>query len=219
MLRQSLFSIALLLLSNCAVASEVMPGEKGKFIVELGPIELGELNIDSTCNDTTCFYRARAKGSFMFIGADVNEKGSYMREGERVVPISTDYQEKIGSKEKAYSYDFVGKEIQNKRKDELIELPENAYTFMPLLNQVLLDLLNGGPKPEYEYLSKHKHRTALITNYTKKTTDDGVMHRFIGRQKDKDKKNKKVVFYFLQKGDFIGLQKVSYGGFYLTRVD
>ncbi|WP_375752829.1 hypothetical protein [Vibrio sp. HN007] len=213
MLKQSLFIAGILLFSTTTFASEAMRGEKGKFIVGLGPIELGNVSIDSTCNDTTCFYRARAKGSFMFIGADVKENGSFKRQGHKVVPVSTDYEEKIGSKKKAYSYDFVEMEIKDKRSNEQKELPENTYTFMPLLNQVILDLMNGGPQDEYEYLSKHKHRKAVISGYTRKETENGLMHSFIGTQKDSE-----IEFYFLQKGENINLHKISYGSFHLSRI-
>lgn len=35
-------------------------------------------------------------------------------------------------------------------------MPDNVYPFMPLINQVILDLRSGGPREYYEFLSKQK---------------------------------------------------------------
>ena len=191
-----------------------MTGASGKFIVEFGPIELGELVMQSDCSIDTCTYEATAKGSFLFIGADIIERGSYTWQEEKVMPISTWYDEKIGSKKRAFTYDFQSMEIKDRRKQELMAMPADAFPYMPLLNQVILDLRNGGPKEYYVYLSKHKVRQANIRAYKKITTDHGTMHHFIGKQENKDKE---VEFFFLQNGDNIGLEKVSYGSFQMSR--
>lgn len=204
-----LFSTILTLNSAHTLA---MASANGEFVVGLGPVEIGGVSMSTSCIQDTCSYEARVKGSFMFIGADINEKGSYKQLDFQVAPISSQYKEKIGSKRKAFSYDFQSMEIEDQKSHRTLSLPDNVYPFMPLLNQVILDLKNGGPREYYEFLSKHKVKKAIISAYTKTDTEHGVLHRFIGKQKESE-----LEFFFIQNGEGINLQKIAYGSFHMSR--
>ena len=189
-----------------------MTGADGHFTVGLGPIKLGDVVMESSCNENTCSYETRVKGSFMFISAKINENGTYKQTNQAIIPITTTYTEKIGSKRKNYSYDFLNKIIQNKKNNKQTELPANVYPFIPLINQVILDLKLGGPQPYYEYLSKQKIKRATISSYTKKTTENGVIHHFFGKEKDDT-----LEFFFLDDGNQIELEKIAFGSFHMSR--
>ncbi len=193
--------------------TQAVKGSSDNFIVGLGPVELGKVVMNTSCSSETCNYDVRIKGAFMFIKARINEKGSYKQTSQQILPVSTQYDEKIGSKKRAFTYDFESMEIKDRRKKKQIAMPENVYPFIPLLSQVMLDLKNGGPKQYYEFLSKHKVKRATITAYTKTVTKEGeTLHRFTGTEKDEE-----LEFYFLQNGTEIRLQKIAHGSFHLSR--
>lgn len=191
-----------------------MAGARGEFIVGLGPIKLGNVVMESNCNQDICKYETRVKGSFMFIGADIKENGTYRQIDRQVIPVVTQYAEKIGSKRKNFVYDFLTGKIENKKNQEAIDMPSNVYPFMPLINQVIIDLRSGGPKAYYEYLTKHKTKRAIITSYSKKPAMGGVLHYFVGKEKDKDKE---LEFYFLEEQGNIELEKIAFGSFHMSR--
>jgi len=189
-----------------------MAALSGEFTIALGPLKLGNVIMTSDCNNDLCTYEARVKGSFMFIGADINETGTYKKVDKQVVPVATEYAEKIGSKKKAFSYDFLTQKINDKRKNRQLDLPNNVYPFIPLINQVILDLQTGGPRDYYEYLSKHKIKRALITAYTQKNTKMGTLHHFWGKGKDNE-----LEFFFIEDADDIKLQKIAFGSFHMSK--
>lgn len=212
MLNKRLTSFAIFIASLYPISSYAMAGASGEFTVGLGPVSLGDVVMTSHCDQDICNYETRVKGSFMFIGADIKEKGTYKQIDEQVVPVSTHYAEKIGSKRKSFNYNFLTMKIENRKTRKQIELPDNVYPFMPLINQVILDLQSGGPREYYEYLSKHKIKRANITAYTKKRTDKGTVHHFVGKEKDDE-----LEFFFLENEGQIGLEKISFGSFHMSR--
>ncbi len=212
MLLRKLVVLCVTLVAIPPCFSQVMKKENDHFIVRLGPVQLGSVVIKTSCNDKICSYDALIKGSFMFIKANIKEKGTYRQTNYQVLPVSTHYDEKIGSKKRKFTYDFESMKINDRRKKKIITMPEGVYPFMPLLNQVRFDLKNKGPKKHYKFLSKHKVKQATITNYTKTVTSEGILHHFTGTE-DEDE----LEFYFLQNGTEIKLQKITYGGFHLSR--
>jgi len=194
------------------VSSHAMAGANGKFTVGLGPVSLGHVVMTSHCIQESCRYETRVKGSFMFIGADIKEKGEYKQVNEQIIPISTQYAEKIGSKRKSFNYNFLTMEIKNRKTKKTTTLPDNVYPFMPLINQVILDLHSGGPREYYEYVSKHKIKRANISDYTQKRTEKGTLHHFIGKEKDDE-----LEFFFMENEGKIGLEKISFGSFHMSR--
>jgi hypothetical protein len=150
----------------------------------------------------------------MFIGADIKENGTYKQVDAQVIPVSTQYAEKIGSKRKAYNYDFLERKIENKKDNSKTDLPEDVYPLLPLISQVILDLHMGGPREQYDFLSKHKIKSAVIVGYGKKLTEQGTVHHFIGKD---TKKDKELEFFFLESAGVIDLQKVAYGSFHMSR--
>jgi hypothetical protein len=194
------------------IFSQAMAGANGEFTVGLGPVPLGDVVMTSHCNEDVCNYETRVKGSFMFIGAKINEKGTYKKIDRQVVPVTTQYAEKIGSKKRAFSYDFLTRKIKNKKNNKQTDMPDNVYPFMPLINQVILDLRSGGPREYYEFLSKQKIKRATITAYTKKQTKKGTLHHFVGKGKDDE-----LEFFFLEEGGNIGLEKIAFGSFHMSR--
>lgn len=204
----------LLALISCALpaSAHAMQGISGKFDVGLGPIPLGKVVMTYSCEENTCRYESQVKGSFMWVDADINEQGAYRQLDNLVAPISTSYVEKIGSKHKEYTYDFSSMEIENGRTKKRVKLTENAYPYIPLLNQVALDIRYGGPKGHYEYLSKHKVRRAIVTAYNKTPTENGTLHQVTTKRKDT-----LLEFFFVQEGDKISLEKLKYKGFKLLR--
>ena len=212
MLTNKLKQNLVLALCTFPLCASAMQGISGEFGVDLGPISLGKVVMTYNCEKDTCYYSSQAKGSLMMIDADINEQGSYRQENTKVAPISTNYVEKIGSKHKAFTYDFSSMMIEDKKTNKQIELKKNAYPFIPLLNQVALDLKYGEPKKHYEYLSKHKIRRAVVTGYNKTPTKNGTLHQLIAKRKDT-----KIEFFFVQKGDNITLEQLKYKGFKMLR--
>ncbi len=211
MLLKKLLFVAPFALSCCF--AQAAQNISDNFIVGLGPVELGKVVMQTNCDNEICHYEARVKGAFMFIKARINEKGSYKQTSHQILPISTHYDEKIGSKKRAFSYDFEAMEIKDRRKNKQIAMSKNVYPFIPLLSQVMLDLKNEGPKQYYEFLSKHKMKRATITDYTKTVTKEGnTLHHFTGTEEDDE-----LEFYFLQSGTEIKLQKIAHGNFHLSR--
>ncbi|MFC1233390.1 hypothetical protein [Vibrio sp. F74] len=194
------------------ICSQAMAGANGEFTVGLGPVPLGDVVMTSHCNEDVCSYETRVKGSFMFIGAKINEKGTYKKIDRQVVPVTTQYAEKIGSKKRAFTYDFLTRKIKNKKNNTQTDMPDNVYPFMPLINQVILDLRSGGPREYYEFLSKQKIKRATITAYTKKLTKNGTLHHFVGKGKDDE-----LEFFFLEHDGNIGLEKIAFGSFHMSR--
>ena len=188
-----------------------MQGINGEFVVGFGPVSLGEVSMTSSCEGDTCHYKTRAKGSFLFISADINEHGTYKQNGKRIVPIFTSYEEEIGSKHKAYTYDFLAMEITNTRKKKQKKLPQIAYPSIPLLNQVALDLSNGGMKDQYEYLLKQKIKPVTAASHKKTEIEKGILHKV-----DVEASDSILEVFFVQNGDGIQLEKVRYGSFWLS---
>lgn len=195
-----------------SIDSQAMTTLSGEFTIGLGPIELGDVVMISDCNGDICTYETRVKGSFMFIGADIDEKGIYKKVESKVVPVTTQYSEKIGSKKKAFTYNFLTRKISDKKNNRQLDIPDNVYPFIPLLNQVMLDLLSGGPREYYEYLSQQKIKRASITAYTRKPTKNGTLHHFIGRGKDNE-----LEFFFLEDAGDIKLEKIAFGRFQMSK--
>jgi len=204
----SIISITSLLSIN-AQANTTLNEE---FTVSLGPLKLGDVVMASDCDINFCSYETRIKGSFMFISAKINETGTYKKKDEQVTPINTLYTEKIGSKKKTFIYDFTTKKITDKRKNRELALPEHAYPFIPLLNQVALDLASGGPREHYEYLSQHKIKRASISAYTQKMTENGTVHHFVGKGKENE-----LEFFFLENEHGIQLDKIAFGSFHMSK--
>ncbi|WP_413282687.1 hypothetical protein [Vibrio sp. MA40-2] len=204
--------VTLLSSLSFSLRSYAMTGANGHFTVELGPIKLGDVVMESNCSESVCSYETRIKGSFMFISAKINENGTYKLTDKAIIPIATHYAEKIGSKRKTFSYDFLNKTIQNKKNNKQTDLPDNVYPFIPLINQVILDLKLGGPQQYYEYLSKQKIKRATISSYSKKTTENGIIHHFVGKEKDDT-----LEFFFLDDGNQIELEKIAFGSFHMSR--
>lgn len=200
--------LTLLLVSPIAVAIE---GINGKYVVGYGPVTLGKMSITTHCGAQTCRYKSRAKGSFLFIDADVKEQGSYRQKDELITPIAASYEEKIGSKHRSYSYDFLTMDMNNRLKNKQTKMTELAYPFITLLNQVALDLKSKGPAKEYSYVIKQKIKQVVLGNYEKKTFEGGLRHYITIAKKDSE-----LEFVFLQVGDKIKLEKLYYGSFWMT---
>lgn len=208
--KTAIFLISIVaLLSFTAKATAV---SNDQFTIGLGPITLGNVVMKSNCNVERCTYEARVKGSFMFIGAKINEKGTYNKVARQITPVLTEYAEKIGSKKKAFTYDFLNRKMTDKRKHKQHELPDDVYPFMPLINQVILDLELDGPRDYYDYLSKHKVKRAIISDYTQKPTKNGTLHHFVGTRKDDE-----LEFFFLENARGIKLEKIAYGSFHMSK--
>lgn len=203
-----LISLASILSFN-AQATTALSGE---FTVGLGPVTLGDVVMTSDCNADICHYETRIKGSFMFISAKINEKGTFKTVDNNITPVNTEYSEKIGSKKKAFNYDFLTRKINDKKKNRQFDIPDNAFPYIPLLNQVVLDLHAGAPREAYDFVSQHKIKQAVISDYTKKQTEDGILHHFIGTRKDSE-----LEFFFVENTQGIELQKIAYGSFHMSK--
>ncbi|WED20759.1 hypothetical protein L3Q72_08890 [Vibrio sp. JC009] len=187
----------------------------GEFVVGFGPLTLGHATMLAKCEKQNCNYETNAKGSFMWIKADLKERGSYIRNGDLLVPVQTSYKQKVGSKKKAYDWDFSQKQFvngKNNKKEEFEKDAEGAYPYVPLLYQITLDLKNGGPKEQYDYLSKQRAKQVHIRGYKKTQIEEGTLHFFVAKGKEDE-----MECFFLQKGDNIWLEKLKYGSFKLLR--
>lgn len=187
-------------------------GIHGEYSVRFGFLPLGDVVMSSTCSDNICHYDTKVKGSFMMIGADINERGKYRLNEKQILPMSSTYVEKIGSKYREYTYDFQTMEIDNGDTREKVDLPEGIYPFIPLINQVALDLGNGGPRKSYQYLSKKKVRQADVIGYDQKAEKGGTLHQVTAKRKDKI-----LEFVFLQSSTDVRLERLKYGSFKMVR--
>jgi hypothetical protein len=206
-------AIALWSLSATAYAITTQ-GIHGEFNVGLGPLSLGKVTMVYNCEADVCHYETRVKGSFMWVDAYIHEQGSYIQDYNHLSPVSTHYEEKIGSKHKEYQYDFLSMEIQDAKDKKRIKLADIAYPYTLLLNQVALDLRNGTPKKYYDYLSNQKVKRATVTAYHKTPTARGILHQLITERKDDN-----LEFYFLQVGNSIRFERLEYKSFNMKRAN
>ncbi|MGG5575250.1 hypothetical protein [Vibrio diazotrophicus] len=206
-----LLLLSLVTLTSRAQATE---GVNGEFSVDIGPVNLGQVVMSSTCKDSTCFYKSRAYGAFLFIKANVIELGSYQELDGQIVPISSNYSERIGSDREAYTYNFSSLEITDQdSKAKVSELDKNAYPFIPLLNQVTLDLAHGVLKKSYQYVLKEKVKDVEVDSYSTTQTDKGMLHRITVKNK-----NREMEFLFVNNGQKLQFEEFNYRGFKMSRI-
>ncbi len=206
-----ILTLLLCMFSTCSSAIEIQ-GVSGEFTVGLGPISLGKVIMTYQCEKETCHYRTKVNGSFMWIDADIDEQGSYVQFDHQLSPLTTHYEEKIGSKHKEYKYDFLSMEIENEKNKKRTKLKEIAYPYTLLLNQLALDLKNGGPKEYYDYLSNQKVKRATVTSYNKTPVKEGTLHRLVAKRKDLT-----LAFSFIQQGEQLQFEKLEYNAFDMSR--
>ncbi|PNH82019.1 hypothetical protein [Vibrio diazotrophicus] len=206
-----LLLLSLVTLTSRAQATE---GVNGEFSVDIGPVNLGQVVMSSTCKDSTCFYKSRAYGAFLFIKANVIELGSYQELDGQIVPLSSNYSERIGSDREAYTYNFSSLEITDQdSKAKVSELDKNAYPFIPLLNQVTLDLAHGVLKKSYQYVLKEKVKDVEVDSYSTTQTDKGMLHRITVKNK-----NREMEFLFVNNGQKLQFEEFNYRGFKMSRI-
>lgn len=206
-----LLLLSLVTLTSRAQATE---GVNGEFSVDIGPVNLGQVVMSSTCKDSTCFYKSRAYGAFLFIKANVIELGSYQELDGQIVPLSSNYSERIGSDREAYTYNFSSLEITDQdSKAKVSELDKNAYPFIPLLNQVTLDLAHGVLKKSYQYVLKEKVKDVEVDSYSTTQTDKGILHRIVVKNK-----NREMEFLFVNNGQKLQFEEFNYRGFKMSRI-
>lgn len=201
-----------LILLTALVSALPAVANSSEYSVGFGPITLGDLIITSSCEQEVCQYKSRAKGSFLFIDADVEEQGVYRVEENQIVPVYTSYEEEIGSNHRSYSYDFRSMEMKNRLKDTQESMEEEAYPFTLLLQQVTLDIQNNSLKRQYTYLLKQKIKPVDLGYYETKTSEDGIRHYITVAKKKSD-----LEFVLLQQGDKVKLEKLYYGNFWLSQ--
>ncbi len=214
MLKRS--SIFLLLFTSVTIAtySKATEGVNGEFSVDIGPVNLGKVVMSSSCNHSTCSYKSRAFGSFLFIKANVIELGSYTQKDGHITPLRSNYSERIGSDREAYTYNFDSLEItEQESKNKVSELDISAYPFIPLLGQVTLDLTLGKLKPSYHYVLKEKVKDVAVDTYTTKKIDKGTLHRITV-----DNKGREMEFLFVNNGTTLQLEEFNYRGFRMSRI-
>lgn len=209
------FSILLLLsLVTLTSRAQAIEGVNGEFSVDIGPVNLGQVVMSSTCKDSTCFYKSRAYGAFLFIKANVIELGSYQELDGQIIPLSSNYSERIGSDREAYTYNFSSLEItEQDSKAKVSELDKNAYPFVPLLNQVTLDLAHGVLKKSYQYVLKEKVKDVEVDSYSTTQTDKGILHRIVVKNK-----NREMEFLFVNNGQKLQFEEFNYRGFKMSRI-
>ncbi|MEI8658345.1 MULTISPECIES: hypothetical protein [Vibrio] len=206
-----LLLLSLVTLTSRAQATE---GVNGEFSVDIGPVNLGQVVMSSTCKDSTCFYKSRAYGAFLFIKANVIELGSYQELDGQIIPLSSNYSERIGSDREAYTYNFSSLEItEQDSKAKVSELDKNAYPFIPLLNQVTLDLAHGVLKKSYQYVLKEKVKDVEVDSYSTTQTDKGMLHRITVKNK-----NREMEFLFVNNGQKLQFEEFNYRGFKMSRI-
>lgn len=203
-----LYSCLLAPFSSSLYAIEAISGD---YTVGFGPVKLGSLSLTTQCDTDTCQYKSRAKGSFLFIDADVKEQGSYQKVDQLIIPITGSYEEEIGSNHRSYYYDFEKLMLTDLLKDKQKKMKTKAYPFIPLLQQVSIDLMNGGPKKEYTYVLKKKIKPVVLANYKKEPFEGGVRHHIFVTKKDSE-----LEFIFMQKDGKILLEKLNNGSFWLA---
>lgn len=193
-----------------SVATE---GIDGEFSVDIGPVNLGQVVMSSRCKHSTCYYKSRAFGSFLFIKANVIELGSYTEEDGHVTPLSSNYSERIGSDHEAYVYNFDDLEItEQESKKKVSELEKSAYPFIPLLVQVTLDLTRGELQDSYQYVLKEKVKDVQVDSYSTRQIAQGTQHRIVVKNKDRE-----MEFLFINKGKAVQFEEFNYRGFKMTR--
>ena len=101
MITKHLSILLLLSLVTLTSRAQAIEGVNGEFSVDIGPVNLGQVVMSSTCKDSTCFYKSRAYGAFLFIKANVIELGSYQELDGQIIPLSSNYSERIGSDREA----------------------------------------------------------------------------------------------------------------------
>lgn len=188
-------------------------GVNGEFSVDIGPVNLGQVVMSSHCKHSTCYYRSRAFGSFLFIKANVIELGSYKKKDGKIIPLSSHYSERIGSDREAYVYNFDSLEITDQdTKAKVSELDYSAYPFIPLLNQVTLDLTHNDLKKSYQYVLKEKVKDVEVNSYSTSPIENGTLHRITVKNKQRE-----MEFLFVNNGTTLQLEEFNYRGFRMTR--
>ncbi|PNH91760.1 hypothetical protein [Vibrio diazotrophicus] len=214
MITKHLSILLLLSLVTLTSRAQAIEGVNGEFSVDIGPVNLGQVVMSSTCKDSTCFYKSRAYGAFLFIKANVIELGSYQELDGQIVPLSSNYSERIGSDREAYTYNFSSLEItEQDSKAKVSELDKNAYPFVPLLNQVTLDLAHGVLKKSYQYVLKEKVKDVEVDSYSTTQTDKGILHRIVVKNK-----NREMEFLFVNNGQKLQFEEFNYRGFKMSRI-
>ena len=214
MITKHLSILLLLSLVTLTSRAQAIEGVNGEFSVDIGPVNLGQVVMSSTCKDSTCFYKSRAYGAFLFIKANVIELGSYQELDGQIVPLSSNYSERIGSDREAYTYNFSSLEITDQdSKAKVSELDKNAYPFIPLLNQVTLDLAHGVLKKSYQYVLKEKVKDVEVDSYSTTQTDKGMLHRITVKNK-----NREMEFLFINNGQKLQFEEFNYRGFKMSRI-
>ncbi|MDW6018999.1 hypothetical protein SBW85_14970 [Vibrio plantisponsor] len=214
MITKHLSILLLLSLVTLTSRAQAIEGVNGEFSVDIGPVNLGQVVMSSTCKDSTCFYKSRAYGAFLFIKANVIELGSYQELDGQIIPLSSNYSERIGSDREAYTYNFSSLEItEQDSKTKVSELDKNAYPFVPLLNQVTLDLAHGVLKKSYQYVLKEKVKDVEVDSYSTTQTDKGILHRIVVKNK-----NREMEFLFVNNGQKLQFEEFNYRGFKMSRI-
>jgi len=214
MITKHLSILLLLSLVTLTSRAQAIEGVNGEFSVDIGPVNLGQVVMSSTCKDSTCFYKSRAYGAFLFIKANVIELGSYQELDGQIIPLSSNYSERIGSDREAYTYNFSSLEItEQDSKTKVSELDKNAYPFVPLLNQVTLDLAHGVLKKSYQYVLKEKVKDVEVDSYYTTQTDKGILHRIVVKNK-----NREMEFLFVNNGQKLQFEEFNYRGFKMSRI-
>lgn len=214
MITKHLSILLLLSLVTLTSRAQAIEGVNGEFSVDIGPVNLGQVVMSSTCKDSTCFYKSRAYGAFLFIKANVIELGSYQELDGQIIPLSSNYSERIGSDREAYTYNFSSLEItEQDSKAKVSELDKNAYPFVPLLNQVTLDLAHGVLKKSYQYVLKEKVKDVEVDSYSITQTDKGILHRIVVKNK-----NREMEFLFVNNGQKLQFEEFNYRGFKMSRI-
>lgn len=214
MITKHLSILLLLSLVTLTSRAQAIEGVNGEFSVDIGPVNLGQVVMSSTCKDSTCFYKSRAYGAFLFIKANVIELGSYQELDGQIIPLTSNYSERIGSDREAYTYNFSSLEItEQDSKAKVSELDKNAYPFVPLLNQVTLDLAHGVLKKSYQYVLKEKVKDVEVDSYSTTQTDKGILHRIVVKNK-----NREMEFLFVNNGQKLQFEEFNYRGFKMSRI-
>lgn len=214
MITKHLSILLLLSLVTLTSRAQAIEGVNGEFSVDIGPVNLGQVVMSYTCKDSTCFYKSRAYGAFLFIKANVIELGSYQELDGQIIPLSSNYSERIGSDREAYTYNFSSLEItEQDSKAKVSELDKNAYPFVPLLNQVTLDLAHGVLKKSYQYVLKEKVKDVEVDSYSTTQTDKGILHRIVVKNK-----NREMEFLFVNNGQKLQFEEFNYRGFKMSRI-
>ncbi len=214
MLKTQFHILLALTTSTLSMNAYSIEAVNGEFSVDIGPVNLGQVVMSSTCKHSTCQYKSRAFGSFLFVKANVIELGSYTQEDGQIIPLSSNYSERIGSDYEAYTYNFSSMEITDlDDKDKKAKLEKDTYPFIPLLNQVTLDLTEGKLKKSYQYVLKEKTKDLLVDSYTTFKTNGTTLHRIVVKNKDRD-----MEFLFVNNGTKLQFEEFNYRGFKMSRI-